>query len=142
MTKKCMTVLALALSASAAFGQTVAAAPAVRAKKAKAVMTAPVDQGPAKLLRGEILRDKTDLAAKRKSERAAIAELNGAMKAELAKVKASKGTRAEKSAARRAVRAKYAGLMKDARAKSAFERKNLREDIASKKSRIKGLRRS
>ncbi|MBI3565329.1 MAG: hypothetical protein HY079_09050 [Elusimicrobia bacterium] len=140
MTKKSMTVLALALTASAAFGQTVAAVPAVHAKKT--AMSAPVDRGPEKLLRGEILRDKNDLAAKRKAERAAIAELNGAMKAELAKVRSGKGTRAEKSAARKAVRAKYAGLMKDARAKSAFERKNLREDIVSKKSRIKGLRRS
>lgn len=131
MTMKTMTVLALALLAPAAFGQT-----------AMPVKSAAPNAGQVAVLRGEIKRDKGDLAAKRQSQHSALVQLDAQMKAELAKIKAGTGTRAEKSAARKAVKAKYAGLRKDARAKAAFERKNLREDIAGKKALILKMRRS
>jgi len=140
MTKKWMT-LALALVAPAVFGQTSTAVPAVRAKKAKHALTAPAN-GQAKVLRDEIARDRGDLAAKRKSARAERVQLGVQRKAELAKIKGSTGTRAEKSAARKALREKYARLMKDVSQRSSFERKQLREDIAAKKTRIQKLRRS
>ena len=130
MTKKPMTVLVLALLASAVSGGGASAAVSVQAA------------GQAKILRGEILRDKTDLTAKRKALREERGGLLAQEKAALAKVKSSKGARAEKSAARKAVREKYARMLQDARRKSSFERKSLREDIASKKAQIQRLRRS
>lgn len=141
MTKKWMT-LALALVAPAVFGQTSTTVPAVRVKKAKHAMAAPAQAGQTKVLRDEIKRDKTDLAAKRKAARAERVQLGVQEKAELAKIKGSTGTRAEKSAARKALREKYARLMKDAASRSVFERKQLREDIAGKKAQIQKLRRS
>jgi hypothetical protein len=134
MTKKVM-VLALALAAPAAFGQTNMTA----AGGAAAVNPA---AAPVKTLRDEIKRDKGDIAAKTKAERAEHRELLAAEKAELAKVAQSVGTRAEKKAARLAVRTKYAGLMKEASRKSSYERKNLREDIVAKRGQIKKLRSS
>ncbi len=122
MTKKAM-VLAFALAAPAAFGQT--------------SMPAPVNT-----LRQEIKRDKDGLSAKVKAERAERRQMLAQEKAELAKVAKSEGTRAEKKAARQAVRAKYAQLFKDAHAKGAYEKKNLREDISSKQGQIKKLRQS
>jgi len=120
MTKKSM-ALALMLVAPAVFGQTAA---------------------PVKTLRDEIKRDKGDLTAKVKTERAAHQELIGQEKAELAKVAKTEGTRAEKKAARLAVRKKYAQMMKDAREKGSYERKNLREDIQAKRGQIQKLRQS
>ena len=124
MTKKCMTVLALALLAPAAFGQTGTTA------------------APVKILRDEIKRDKSDMIGKTKAARAEHKELLSQEKAELVQVGKSVGTRAEKKQARLAVRAKYAQLLKDERAKVSFQKKNLREDITSKQGQIKKLRQS
>ncbi|HEX4046287.1 MAG TPA: hypothetical protein VH309_00555 [Elusimicrobiota bacterium] len=123
MTKKWMAVLALGLLAPAAFGQEIVSAP---------VMT----------LRSEIKRDKADMSGRTKAERAEHKQLVAQEKAELAAVAKTVGTRAEKKTARLAVRAKYASLLKEARAKAAYQRKNLREDIASKQQQIKKLRQS
>ena len=143
MTKKSMTGLALALCASAAFGQTGAMVAAVHAKKPKpAPAVSAQSAGQAKILRGEILRDKNDLHAKRKAALVERAELQNQEKAELAKVKSAPGTKAEKSAARKTVREKYARMFSDARQKAAYQRKNLREDIVLKKAQIQKLRRS
>jgi ribosome-binding protein aMBF1 (putative translation factor) len=132
MTMKWMAVLALALAAGSAFGET---APGAKAGQAK-------PNGQVKILRQEIKRDQTDLSAKWKSSREQRKELAVQLKAELAKVKVSEGSRAEKTHARRALRDKYARMLKDARAKSVFERRNLREDISSKSAMIKKLRQS
>ncbi len=128
MTKKTMAFLALALLAPAAFAQT--------------VKSAAPNAGQVAVLRGEIKRDKADLAAKRKARHEAAVQLDAQMRSELAKIKAGTGTRAEKSAARKAVKAKYAGLRKDLRSKSSFESRGLREDIAGKKALILKMRRS
>lgn len=122
MNKKWMTALALALLAPAAFGQ--------------------ANMPAEKVLRGEIVRDKGDLSAKLKAERAQRKQLLVQEKAELAKIRESTGTRAEKKQARQAVRQKYAKLAADAHQKSAFERKNLREDMQAKRGQIKKLRQS
>ena len=143
MTKMWMKTLALALLAPAAFGQT--AVPAVHAhmKKAKAAAAAPsANAAPVKILRDEIKRDKTDLSAKVKAERAEHRQLLAQMKTELAALKGSTGTRAEKKQAHLGVRQKYAKLMADARGKNSYDRKQLREDIASKREQIKKLRQS
>lgn len=143
MTKKSMTVLALTLLASAAFGQTGAMVPVMHAKKAKAAPAVSAQSaGQAKILRGEILRDKTDLKAKHKAALVERAQLLTQEKVELAKVKSAPGTKAEKSAARKALREKYARMFKDAHQQAVYQRKNLREDIVSKKVQIQKLRRS
>ena len=127
MTKKGTAILALALLlAPAAFGQTAASQSAA----------------PAKTLREEIRRDAGDMTAKTKAGRVERAQLLSQEKVELGRVTASVGTRAEKKRARLVVRAKYAQLLKDARAKTAYQRKNLREDISSKRVQIKKLRQS
>jgi hypothetical protein len=131
--------LALALVAPAAFGQT--SMPAARVKKAVEAVGAP-NAAPVKILRDEIKRDKDDLTAKVKAERAERKELLAQEKAELVKIGKSEGTRAEKKAARQALRAKYAQLMKDVRQKGSYQKKNLREDIVSKQAQIKKLRQS
>jgi hypothetical protein len=131
--------LALALVAPAAFGQT--SMPAARVKKAVEAVGAP-NAAPVKILRDEIKRDKDDLTAKVKAERAERKELLAQEKAELVKIGKSEGTRAEKKAARQALRAKYAQLMKDVHQKGSYQKKNLREDIASKQAQIKKLRQS
>ena len=136
MTKKLM-ALALALVAPAAFGTT--SMPAAHVKKA--AVENPT-AAPVKILRDEIKRDKTDLTAKVKAERAERRQLLVQEKAELAKVAESLGTRAEKKAARQAVRSKYAQLMKDAHHKGSYQKKNLRDDISSKQGQIKKLRQS
>ena len=139
MTKKCMAVLALALLAPAAFGQ---ADMAARVKKTKAATEPNPTAAPVKTLRDEIKRDKSDMTGKTNAARAEHKQLFAQEKAELAQVAKSVGTRAEKKQARLTVRSKYAQLLKDARAKGAYERKNLREDIASKREQIKKLRQS
>lgn len=133
MTKKWMAALALAAMAPAAFGQTA---------KAKVVKTASPAAGQIQILRQEIKRDKTDLAAKRKAAHAERVQLQAQQKTELVKVKGAAGSRAEKAAARRSIAVKYAGMMKDARQKNALARKSLREDIQSKSGMIKKLRQS
>ena len=138
MTKNGM-ALALALVAPAAFGQT--SMPETRVKKAEAAIANPT-AAPVKILRDEIKRDKGDLTAKVKAERAERKQLLAQEKAELAKVAKSEGTRAEKKAARQSVRSKYAQLMKDAHQKGSYEKKNLREDISAKQGQIKKLRQS
>ena len=140
MTKKWMAVLALALAAPAAFGQSVV--PAVHAKKIKAVSAAKPAEGQMKVLRQEIKQDKSDMAAKTKAARAERRQLAVQLKAELAKVKGTTGTRADKAQARKALREKYARLMQDARSKAVFERRNLSEDITGKSGLIKKLRQS
>lgn len=132
MTMKWMAVLALALAAGSAFGETGKAV-----KEAKKP-----ENGQVKILRQEIQRDQQDLSAKWKSAREQRKELAVQLKAELAKVKASVGSREEKVHARHALRDKYARMLKDARTKSVFERRNLREDISSKSAMIKKLRQS
>jgi len=128
MTMKAMAVLALGLLAPAAFGQTAAVNP----------MTAVA----AHTLRSEIKRDKGDMTGKTKAFRAERKELLVQEKAELVKIGSTKGTRAQKKAARQAVRAKYAQLLQDARSKAGYQRKNLREDMTSKRGQIKKLRQS
>lgn len=128
MTKKWMAVLALGLLAPAAFGQTASVNP----------MTAVA----ARTLRSEIKRDHGDMTGKTKAFRAERKELLVQEKAELVKITASAGNRAQKKAARQAVRAKYAQLIKDARAKAGYQRKNLRDDMTSKRGQIKKLRQS
>ncbi|MFI5362022.1 MAG: hypothetical protein ACHQ49_08650 [Elusimicrobiota bacterium] len=139
MTKKWMAVLALGLLAPAAFGQTDAAA--AHAKKAKAAVPNPA-AAPVKTLQGEIKRDKGDMKGATKTERAEHKQLLVQEKAELAAVSKTTGTRAEKKQARLAVRTKYAQMLKEQRAKFAAERKNLSEDISSKRGQIKKLRQS
>ena len=138
-------ILALALMAPAAFGQTATTA-AVRVKKAKkaTVVAAAPNQAVAstKILRDEIKRDKGDLSAKVKAERAVHLQLLAQEKAELAQLKGTQGTRAEKKQAHLALRQKYAKMMSEARGQNAFERKNLRQDISSKREQIKKLRQS
>jgi hypothetical protein len=129
MTKKLMSVLALALLAPAAFGQSGTAA-------------APTTEAPVKILRDEIKRDKADMVGKTKAARAEHKQLLAQEKVELVQAAKSSGTRAEKKQARVAVRAKYAQLLKDERAKVSFQKKNLREDITSKQGQIKKLRQS
>ena len=126
MMKKWMAVLALGLIVPATFGQT--------------VMNQTV--APVKTLRDEIKRDKGDMTGKTKTARAEHKQLLALEKAELVQVTNSTGTRAEKKQARLAVRAKYVQLLKDARAKDAYQKKNLREDISSKREQIKKLRQS
>jgi len=128
MTMKAMAVLALGLLAPAAFGQTAAMNPSAEAA--------------AHTLRSEIKRDKGDMTGKTKAFRAERKELLVQEKAELVKITASKGNRAQKKAARQAVRVKYAQLIKDARAKAGYQRKNLRDDMTSKRVQIKKLRQS
>lgn len=128
MTKKVM-ALAFALAAPAAFGQT-----SMTATNPAAV--------PVNTLRQEIKRDKGDLTAKVKTERAERKELLVQEKAELAKVAKSVGTRAEKKAARKALRSKYAQLLKAEHEKGSYEKKNLRQDMSSKHGQIKKLRQS
>lgn len=141
MTKKWMLVSVLGLAASAAFGQ--ADMPAAHAKKAKKAPSAiSQNAAPVKTLREEIKRDKGDMTGKTKAARAEHKQLLAQEKAELAQVAKTVGTRAEKKQARASVHAKYAQLLKDERAKVAFQRKNLREDIASKQEQIKKLRQS
>jgi hypothetical protein len=139
MTKKWMAVSVLGLVASAAFGQAVV--PAARARKPKPP-TFNAAAAPVKALHEEIKRDKGDMSGKTKAERAARKQLLVQEKAELAQVGKTTGTRAEKKQARQAVRAKYAQLLKEARAKGSYERKNLREDMSSKREQIKKLRQS
>jgi flagellar biosynthesis/type III secretory pathway protein FliH len=138
MTKKWM-ALSLMLVAPAVFGQPVMTAPHPK-KKAEAAPNP--NAAPVKTLRDEIKRDKDDLTAKVKKERAERKELLVQEKAELAKAGKSEGTRAEKKAARLAVRQKYAQMFKDAHQKDSYERKNLREDIVSKRAQIQKLRQS
>src|ERR1035437_30254 len=126
MTKKVM-ALAFALAAPAAFGQT-----SMTATNRTAV--------PVNILRQEIKRDKGDLTAKVKAERAELKQLLVQEQAELAKVAKSVGTRAEKKAARQALRSKYAQLLKAEHEKGSYEKKNLRQDMSSKQGQIKKLR--
>lgn len=126
---KWTTVLALALMAPAAFGETNPAQPAQPAAQVKT-------------LRQEINRDKNDVSAKTKAERTEHKQLLLQEKAELAKIRDSAGTRSEKRQARLTVREKYAKMMAEARQKSVFERKNLREDMQDKREQIKKLRQS
>lgn len=128
MTMKAMAVLALGLLAPAAFGQTAAVNP----------MTAVATH----TLRSEIKRDKGDMTGKTKAFRAERKELLVQEKAELVKITGSTGNRAQKKAARQAVRAKYAQLLQDARVKAGYQRKNLRDDMTSKRGQIKKLRQS
>ena len=128
MTKKWMAVLALGLLAPAAFGQTAAMNPSTAVA--------------ARTLRSEIKRDKGDMTGKTKAFRAERKELLVQEKAELAKIKDSTGSRSDKKAARQALRAKYAQLLQDARSKAGDQRKNLRNDMTSKRVQIKKLRQS
>ncbi|HXT01481.1 MAG TPA: hypothetical protein VN915_12450 [Elusimicrobiota bacterium] len=128
MTMKAMAVLALGLLAPAAFGQTAAVNPSAAVA--------------ARTLRSEIKRDKGDMTGKTKAFRAERKELLVQEKAELVKIAGTTGTRAQKKAARQAVRSKYAQLLKDARAKAGYQRKNLSEDMTSKRGQIKKLRQS
>jgi ribosome-binding protein aMBF1 (putative translation factor) len=128
MTMKATAILALGLLAPAAFGQTAAMTPAT--------------QVATHTLRSEIKRDQGDMTGKTKAFRAERKELLVQEKAELVKITASKGNRAQKKAARQAVRVKYAQLIKDARAKAGYQRKNLRDDMTSKRVQIKKLRQS
>lgn len=138
MTKKRTAVLAFGLAATAAFGQANAAAARARKEQAGPLPAAAA----VKMLRGEIKRDRGDMAVKTRDARAERKQLRVQEKVALAQVAKSTATRAEKKRARAAVRAKYAQLRKDARAKGAYERRNLSEDIASKRGQIKKLRRS
>jgi ribosome-binding protein aMBF1 (putative translation factor) len=128
MTMKAMAVLALGLLAPAAFGETAA--------------INPVTAVAAHTLRSEIKRDKGDMTGKTKAFRAERKELLVQEKAELVKIGASAGSRAQKKSARQAVRAKYAQLLKEARSKVGYQRKNLRDDMTSKRGQIKKLRQS
>ena len=122
--KSTMMALALALTASAAFG---AGEPAPAAGQIQA-------------LRAEVKRDEGALSAGWKAARAERGVLLGQQKAELAKIKAGPGTRAEKKAARQAVRRKFALLIKEARVKRQAERSSLRMAMKSKKNQILRLR--
>ena len=122
MTKRWMAVLALCLAAPAAFGQETAAAKA-----------------PVKTLRAEIKRDQGDVGAKWKTERQARHEIRLQHKADLARLRGEPGTRAEKQAVRAALKTKYAGMIRDVHEKGLFEKKNLREDMTSKRSELKKL---
>jgi hypothetical protein len=102
----------------------------------------PQTVGSLKLLRSEIKRDEGDIAAKVKTERGERKQLLDQEKTEIAKIRQASGNRSEKKQARAAVRAKYARLLQDARQKSLFERKQLRDDMASKGAQIKKLRSS
>ena len=140
MMKKWMAVLALGLVAPAAFGQ--ASMAAAHVKKAKVAAGLNPTAAPVKTLREEIKRDKGDMTGKTKAARAEHKQLLAQEKAELVQVTKSVGTRVEKKQARLAVRSKYAQLLKDTHSKGAYERKNLREDISSKRVQIKKLRQS
>lgn len=128
MTMKAMAVLALGLLAPAAFGQTTAMVPATAVAS--------------RTLRSEIKRDKAGMTGKTKAFRAERKELLAQEKAELVKITGTTGTRVQKKAARASVRNKYAQLLKDARFKAGYQRKNLSEDMSSKRGQIKKLRQS
>ncbi len=146
--KMSMLALALALVAPAAHSQTQTNVPAAvkthartHAKSRKHALS-PSAEGQIKVLRAEVKRERADLSARSRAERASRKTLGEAERAELAKLKTAPGKRTEKTQARRALKAKYAALLQDGRRKSRSQAAFVREDIKSKRQMISKLRRS